>query len=303
MRHTYRLAVLRATRPSFLMLAPLCVLLGIALAARQPMPLSLTEVVLVLMGGLLAHAAVNLLNEYDDFRSGLDHLTQRTPFSGGSGALPAAPGAAPAVLAAGLAALAGVTIIGAAFLWWRGWPMLAVGLPGLALVVAYTRWLTRSPWACLLAPGLGFGPLMVLGTLLALGGTPDATALWVALVVGLLVSELLLLNQLPDRDADRRVGRRHLAILLGPHRTARVVGVLLLAAFAAVALGILVGGLPATAWLVWLVLPGALWLVWRLPAEALATPSSRLEPLLGLNVGVLLGALTLLLLGLWLGTA
>ena len=41
----------------------------------------------------------------------------------------------------------------------------------------------------------------------------------------------------------------------------------------------------------------------RLPAEALATPSSRLEPLMGLNVGVLLGALTLLLLGLWLGTA
>jgi 1,4-dihydroxy-2-naphthoate octaprenyltransferase len=284
-------------------LAPLCVLLGIALAARQPVPLSLTEVVLVLVGGLLAHAAVNLLNEYDDFRSGLDHLTQRTPFSGGSGALPAAPGAAPAVLAAGLVALAGVTIIGVAFLWWRGWPMLAVGLPGLALVVAYTRWLTRSPWVCLMAPGLGFGPLMVLGTMLALGGTPDATSLWVSLVVGLLVSELLLLNQLPDRDADRYVGRRHLVILLGAHRAARLVGVLLLAAFAVVALGILVGGLPTTAWLVWLVLPGALWLVWRLPAEALATPSSRLEPLMGLNVGVLLGALTLLLLGLWLGTA
>lgn len=300
MGHIYRLAVLRATRPSFLVLAPLCVLLGIALAARQPVPLSLTEVVLVLVGGLLAHAAVNLLNEYDDFRSGLDHLTQRTPFSGGSGALPAAPGAAPAVLAAGLVALAGVTIIGVAFLWWRGWPMLAVGLPGLALVVAYTRWLTRSPWVCLMAPGLGFGPLMVLGTMLALGGTPDATSLWVAMVVGLLVSELLLLNQLPDRDADRRVGRRHLAILLGPHRAARLVGVLLLAAFAVVALGILVGWLPATTWLVWLVLPGALWLVWRLPAEALATPS-RLESLLGLNVGVLLGALTLLLVALWLG--
>lgn len=71
MRQIYRLAVLRATRPSFLVLAPLCVLLGIALAARQPVPLSLTEVVLVLVGGLLAHAAVNLLNEYDDFRSGL----------------------------------------------------------------------------------------------------------------------------------------------------------------------------------------------------------------------------------------
>ncbi|MFP4136775.1 MAG: prenyltransferase [Halomonas sp.] len=292
-------AVLRATRPGFLVLAPLCVLLGIVLASRQPIDIAPLQAALVLLGGLLAHAAVNLLNEYDDFRSGLDHLTRRTPFSGGSGALPQAPEAAPAVLAAGLVALAGVVAIGAAFLWWRGWPMLAVGVPGLGLVVAYTRWLTRSPWLCLLAPGLGFGPLIVLGTLLALGGTPDAAALWVAAVVGLLASELLLLNQLPDRDADRRVGRRHLAILFGPRRTARLVAGLLLAAPAMVALGVMGGGLPATAGLACLVLPGALWLAWRLPA--VLEECGRLEALMGLNVIVLLATLALLALGLGLG--
>ncbi|MGE4534089.1 prenyltransferase [Halomonas sp.] len=289
-------AVWRASRPGFLVLAPLCVALGLLLALRQGVTPAALQVALVLLGGLLAHAAVNLLNEYDDFRSGLDHLTRRTPFSGGSGALPEAPWAAPAVLAAGVTALAGVVAIGGLFLWWRGWSMLAVGVPGLALIVAYTRWLTRSPWLCLLAPGLGFGPLIVLGTLLALGGTPDAAALCVAAVVGLLASELLLLNQLPDRDADRRVGRRHLAILLGPRRTAQLVSGLLLAAPALLALGVLAGWLPATAGLAWLVLPGALWLAWRLPRVLEAR--DRLEALMGLNVVVLLASLALLALGL-----
>ncbi|NAW33601.1 prenyltransferase [Halomonas alimentaria] len=292
-------AVWRASRPGFLVLAPLCVVLGLLLAVRQGVAPAALQVALVLLGGLLAHAAVNLLNEYEDFRSGLDEMTLRTPFSGGSGALPEAPVAAPAVLAAGLAALAGVVAIGGYFLWARGWPMLAVGVPGLALIVAYTRWITRSPWLCLLAPGLGFGPLVILGSLVALGGWPDATALIVAAVAGLLVSELLLLNQFPDCEADRRVGRRHLPILLGRQRAARLVVVLLLGSQALVGIGVLLGGLPVAAGLTWLVLPGALWVAWRLPA--VLEQRARLEALMGLNVVVLLATLALLAAGFWLG--
>lgn len=299
MERQLTLAVLRATRPGFLVLAPLCVLLGIVLAGRQPIAIAPLEVALVLLGGLLAHVAVNLLNEYDDFRSGLDHLTRRTPFSGGSGALPEVPGAASAVLVAGITALAGVVAIGALFLWWRGWPVLAVGLTGLVLIVCYTRWITRSPWLCLLAPGLGFGPVVVLGSLVALGGWPDATAFIVAAVVGLLVSELLLLNQFPDCEADRRVGRRHLPILLGPRRAARLVAGLLLGSQALVGLGVLLGELPVAAGLACLALPGALWVAWRLPG-VLEAPD-RLEALMGVNVVVLLATLALLALGLWAG--
>lgn len=293
------LTILRATRPGFLILAPLCALLGILLAVNQQIQLAPLDVLLVMAGALLAHAAVNLINEYEDFHSGLDKITQRTPFSGGSGALPAEPAAAPAVLGAGVAALGGVVVIGGYFLLTRGWPVLAFGAAGLVLVVAYTRWITRSAWLCLMAPGLGFGFGVTLGGLVALGGRIDPGALVVAVVVGLLVSELLLLNQLPDCEADRQVGRRHLPILIGLHRAARLGNAMLLGSYAVVAVAVLAGELPMPTLLVGLTLPGALWLARQLPGAIDA--GAGLEPLMGLNVVVLLGTLALLAAGLWLG--
>jgi 1,4-dihydroxy-2-naphthoate polyprenyltransferase len=290
-------ALVKASRPGFLILAPLCVLLGVSLAVRQQVAIAPLEVLLVLLGGLLAHLAVNLLNEYQDFRSGLDLMTRRTPFSGGSGALPETPWAAPRVRASALAALVGVVLVGSYFVWVRGWPLLVIGLVGVGLVVAYTRWITRSPWLCLLAPGLGFGPVMVLGSLVALGGRADAAAMTVSTVALLLVSELLLLNQLPDVEADRRVGRRHLPIVLGARPAARLGAGLLLGAYPVVALGRLVGDLPAGAWLAWLTLPAAVWVAWRLPA-GLAEPP-LLCRVLGVNVATLLATLALLSIGLW----
>lgn len=292
------IAIARAARPNFLVLAPLCVLLGVGLVALQPVTLSAIDIALVLAGGLLAHAAVNLFNEYEDFRSGLDLMTRRTPFSGGSGALPETPSAAPLVRLAALLALAGVMIIGGYFLWLRGWPLLIIGLSGLVLVVAYTRWITRMPWLCLLAPGLGFGPVMVLGTLVALGGRIDAASLIVSGVSLLLVSELLLLNQFPDVEADRRIGRRHFPIVLGFHGASRIVMALLLGAYALIALGQISGALPAGVGLAWLTLPAALWVMWQLP-QVMKVPE-RLLKVLGINVATLLATLALLGVGLWL---
>ncbi len=48
----------------------------------------LSWALLALLGLLLAHVSVNVLNDYFDYRSGVDLKTQRTPFSGGSGILP-----------------------------------------------------------------------------------------------------------------------------------------------------------------------------------------------------------------------
>ena len=290
-------AVLRASRPNFLVLAPLCVALGIVLTWRQMAVLDGMHVLLVLVGALLAHAAVNLLNEYQDFRSGLDLATTRTPFSGGSGALPDRPEAAPQVLVAALVTMAAMAAIGLYFLWLRGLPMLLLGVGGLVLIIGYTQWITRSPWLCLLAPGLGFGPVMIWGTQVALGGQPDATAALVAVMVMLWVSELLLINQIPDVAADRQAGRRHLPIVLGLKVAAAVVAVLLLGSYLLLATALLVGTLPVASGLAMLTLPAALWVAWRLP-HAL-DDNSKLSPVLGVNVAALLITLALLGVGLW----
>ncbi|WP_355660843.1 prenyltransferase [Halomonas salifodinae] len=295
----HALAVLQASRPNFLILAPLCAGLGVALLLAQGGEPSGPLLVLVLVAALLGQAAVNWLNEYEDFRSGLDHLTRRTPFSGGSGTLPAMPEAARGVLVAALVALIAVVIIGAYFLWLRGWPLLVLGGLGVALVVGYTRWITRHPWLCLLAPGFGFGPVMVLGGLLALGGRVDGTALLVAGYAGCWVSALLLLNQFPDIDADRQVGRHHLPIARGWRAAAHWAQGLLLATPLLLLVGRLANLLPPAAALALLPLPALLWVVWQLPRRL--ADGRPLEPLLGVNVVALLASLALLGIGLSLG--
>lgn len=289
-------AVVRASRPNFLVLAPLCVGLGIAIAWQQGLSPALLDTLLVFVGAVLAHAAVNLLNEYEDFTSGLDLMTRRTPFSGGSGALPELPSAARGVLWAGLGTLGLVIAIGGYFLWLRGLPMFVLGAAGVILVLTYTRWITRSPWLCLLAPGIGFGPVMVLGAMIALGAQLDAAAIVCASVALLLVSELLLINQIPDAEADRMIGRRHLVITLGPTVAARVVSGLLLGSHLLIVVATLAGILPPSSLLALLSLPGALWISLRLPG-ALTDPEA-LNRMLGTNVAVLLSTLALLIIGL-----
>ena len=289
-------AVVRASRPNFLILAPLCAGLGVALAWQQGASPALIDTLLVLIGALLAHAAVNLLNEYEDFISGLDLITRRTPFSGGSGALPEVPSAARQVLLAASGTLALVVAIGLYFLWLRGLPMLVLGAAGVVLVLTYPRWITRSPLICLLAPGLGFGPVMILGSLIALGARLDAAAVAASAISLLLVSELLLINQIPDADADRKVGRRHLVITMGQPAAARLAGLLLLGSYGLLGSAIWVGWLPTWTAIALAPLPAAIWVSTRLRG-ALSNPA-QLNTLLGINVAVLLATLALLICGL-----
>lgn len=282
------LLVLRDTaRLPFLLLTLVCVLLGLATVWTVGEALDGVLLAKVTIGALCAHLSVNMLNEYADFRSGLDALTQRTPFSGGSGALPARPQWASAVLLVGLLALGVTLAVGLALLRLRGWTLLPIGLAGVLLVLLYTPWLTRHPLLCLLAPGLGLGPLMVVGTHVALGGHDLVAALAASWVPGCLASALLLLNQFPDREADRMVGRRNLVIVRGRPWAARLV--LVLHGLAAV--GLLLG--VALRWLP----PGMLW---GLAPMALAWPMGRsllrdddpecLLPAMTLNVVLVLAA-------------
>jgi len=112
------------------------------------------------------------------------------------------------------------------------------------LLYGYTAWLVYHPLLCLLAPGLGFGPLMVMGVHFALTGQYSWTAAVASLVPFFLVNNLLLLNQFPDVDADRSVGRRHFPVLIGRKRSALIYVVFLAGAYVAIALGAVLHILP-----------------------------------------------------------
>jgi 1,4-dihydroxy-2-naphthoate octaprenyltransferase len=236
--------VLQTFRPSFLVLTPACVFLGLSTALASYASLNGFIMLLVLVGAIAAHISVNTLNEYHDFNSGLDLKTNRTPFSGGSGALPANPEAATAVLIAGMASLLVTITIGCYFIVERGISILPVGIAGVALVITYTQWINRSPLLCLIAPGLGFGILMVVGAHLVLTGEYSRPVWLVALVPFFLTNNLLLLNQYPDIDADASAGRNTLPIAFGLNTSNVVYALFMVAAYSTILLLIVTGYLP-----------------------------------------------------------
>ena len=127
-----------------------------------------------------------------------------------------------------------------------GLALLPIGFLGVVVILAYTVWLTRQPLLCLIAPGLGFGLLMVMGTHFVLTGEYSMTAFVASLVSFFLVSDLLLLNQFLDIEADRQVGRRHFPILLGRRTSAFIYGAFLFFAFSSIGIGVILGFLPGT---------------------------------------------------------
>ena len=237
-------ALMGPMRPNFLVLTPACVLLGIATAFWSGASLNPLYIILIFAGALMAHTSVNALNEYQDFKSGLDLITVKTPFSGGTKSLPENPQKAHLALITGLVSLILTACIGVYFLIQRGPWLLPVGLLGIIIIYTYTPFITRHPLLCLIAPGLGFGPLMVMGTDFMLTGHYSWTAAWASLTPFFLVSDLLLLNQFPDVEADRQFGRDHLPIRIGRPLSAIVYIVFLILTYVSIIAGCLLKVLP-----------------------------------------------------------
>ena len=240
-------AIITTFRPKFLILTPICILLGIATTYSAHGQIQVDHAVLVLLGALFAHASVNAFNEYLDFKSGLDLITQRTPFSGGTGTLPANPQAQGAVLGSAVATLCATLIIGVYLLIETSWKLLPIGLLGMVTIVAYTRQINRLPWVCLIAPGMAFGPLFVLGTYFSIvpGSAVSISGITVSFCASLvpffLVNNLLLLNQFPDVEADKQVGRNTFPIAFGLPAALRVFGMFLFLTALVIILCVLAG--------------------------------------------------------------
>jgi 1,4-dihydroxy-2-naphthoate octaprenyltransferase len=292
--------ILGPMRPPFLILGPACTLAGIGVAFwRMDGQINWWSALLCLLGAVAAHISVNALNEYFDFKSGLDSRTQRTPFSGGSGTLPANPQAAGYAFITGIVGLAVVAAIGAFFTIQRGWGIVPLGLLGMLVIYVYTTWLLSSPLLSLISPGLGFGILVVMGTDFALTGSYSLTGFLVSLAPFFLVNNLLLLNQFPDVEADKTIQRRNYPITIGRKRSAMIFVVFYAMTYLAILVGVLIFHYPFFSLL------GLLTLILAIPASQCALRSAddlpKLMPALGQNVLVNILTPILVALGFFIG--
>ncbi|MCX6239550.1 MAG: prenyltransferase [Bacteroidia bacterium] len=223
---------LNQVRANFLVLAALLVLIGIALSFKylpNDQTIKWFDITLVMIGSVLAHASVNLFNEYSDHLTGIDKNTKRTPFSGGSGMIHSGFTNPAAVLSAAITTLLIAGAIGIYFVITSHWSVFLIILIGAFSIVAYTPLLTKLMLGELFS-GLTLGTLVVLGTFIALTAKPGQSlasllpfeVIMVSIPPGILTSLLLLLNEFPDAEADLKGGRKHLVIKLGAQKAAYV---------------------------------------------------------------------------------
>jgi 1,4-dihydroxy-2-naphthoate octaprenyltransferase len=218
--------ILTIARPNFLILAVILGFLGTSVAWYEHQefggaanPFNLGFAILATFGLIIAHMSVNTFNDYFDSRSKLDTKTQRTPFSGGSGAIQSGLLSEKQALWVAIATLIVIIPIGIFFTIIQGWLLLPLLVVALLCIVIYTPLILRMgypEWSA----GLGLGILPVLGAYFVQTGSYNIGILVAAIPSGFLVHNLLLLNEFPDAEFDTTVKRRTLPISAGKKNAA-----------------------------------------------------------------------------------
>ena len=278
------------TRPQFLLLSVVLAFLGTCIAWYDG-AFHLGYALLAFLGLLLTHISVNVLNDYFDYRSGIDLETRRTPFSGGSGILPAALLTPGQVFRLGLGAFLLAAPIGVYFVVTRGWLLLPLLLVAAICVLLYTPLILRMKWPEW-SPGVGLGTLPVLGAYFVQTGEYTLPALIAAIPSGFLVHNLLLLNEFPDTEADGKADRKTLPITMGPAKAGIVYSAVTVAVYAWIVGWVIAGQMPAFSLIALATLPLA---IKAIRGALKPGEMARLVPAMANNVLVVL--LTQLLLG------
>ena len=238
------------------------VVAGAGAAASQG-PLRGSVLAATLAAALLIQIGTNLANDLYDFRRGADRPGRMGPVRVTQAGLLTERDVTRGMIAVfGAAVLVGLylAVVG-------GWPIVAVGLASIASGILYTG----GPWP-LGYHGLGdlfvfvfFGVVAVTGTFYLQTGAVTLGALLVSVPVGLLVTGILVVNNLRDIEQDRQAGKRTLAVRIGERATRIQYAALVAGAFVMPLVLRLAGEAGGLWWLPWLSAP----LAWRLVRRVL----------------------------------
>jgi len=271
----------------------LLVSLGTAAAAYEGF-FNLTYYVLAIIGVTLTQNAVNVLNDYHDFKTGVDARTRKTPFSGGSKFLVSGLIKPRSALLFGMTSLLLAIPIGVYFIILRGEILLSIAIVAAVSVLFYTTTFARMYLGEFFA-GLNLGPLVIFGAYYVQAGRMSIGTIAVGLAPGIMIAMVLYLNEIPDIDADGSAGRRNLPILLGSKRAAGLYAVIEGFAIAWILISVLAGMTPVATLLALGCLPFAL----KSIKGALRNYNDleKLIPALAANIATAYVTLTLLAVG------
>lgn len=288
-----------ATRPAFLTASLMACFIGLAIAWHGGLAFDIPLALVTLLFALLAHAGVNVLNDYYDALNGTDDQnTQRIfPFTGGSRFIQNGVLTLAQTRNFGFTLMAGVAAAGLWLMASTDPQLMYVGLAGLFIGWAYSA----PPFRL---NSRGWGELCVAAGFLAITvGTDfvqrkgfDVAPFVAGLSYALLVANLLYINQFPDRAADTAAGKLHWVARLEVQHARWGYALIVALAYAWLLACVVLGWLPMAALLAFLALPLSVQAA-RLLLQHAAQPQ-QLGDAIKLTIGAMMAHGALLSLGL-----
>ncbi len=227
---------LRVIRVRFLLASVIAVSVGLSINWWQNTSIDVFDSILIFAGVMALHASVDLLNDFWDFKRGIDTKTKRTKMSGGTGVLPEGLLKPSSVYRAGVAFLIIGSVIGSYFVITDG---IIIGIIlGFAILSIYF-YSTK-----IVDSGLGEffvavkGSMIVIGAYFIQSGQITVESILGGIVVGVLSSLVLFIASFPDHDADKSKGRKTLVIAVGKQKAANFFWVFPLISYAAIIVGV-----------------------------------------------------------------
>ena len=225
---------LRAIRIRFLLASVIAVSLGLSVTWWHSGTIDIFQAVLTMGGVIALHASVDLLNDYWDFKRGIDTKTKRTGMSGGTGVLPEGLLKPKSVYNAGILFLVSGGLIGGYFVVLHG---VVIGvILAFAIMSIYFYSTKIVNWGLAEVFVAVKGTLIVMGTYYIQNSDLTDVVVLSGIVVGVLSSLVLFVTSFPDHDADKEKGRRTLVILFGRQKAVSIFYI-----FPIISYGIIIG--------------------------------------------------------------
>ena len=229
----------RAIRIKFLLASIIAVTNGIAINYWMSGEVDLSFALLTYFGILCLHISVDLLNDYSDYKRGIDTNTKRTKFSGGTGVIPDNLINSKLIYMAGIIFLILGGLVGLYFVTIKGIIILILLTFAIISIYFYSTNIVNA--------GLGEifvaikGCMIVLGSYYIQSDTINLTSVYVGIIVGLLSAVILLVTSFPDYNADKNSGRRTLVILMGKKNSVKLFAIIISITYAMIMSGSIIG--------------------------------------------------------------
>ena len=210
----------RAIRIKFLLASVIAVTNGIAISYWKTDYIDFGYALLTFFGVLCLHISVDLLNDYSDFKRGIDTNTKRTKYSGGTGVIPENLIDSRLIYCAGIIFLIMGGLTGFYFVTTKGIIILILLIFAIISIYFYSTNIVNA--------GLGElfvaikGCMIVLGSYYIQSDTIELTSVYVGVIIGLLSALVLLVTSFPDYEADKKSGRRTLIIVIGKENSVKL---------------------------------------------------------------------------------